>query len=673
MPIPGGGKVISHKEMRFSMRRNRSLSLFIAIAVLAIITACNPSGSNGNPIIIQNPGSKVESVDFVSQFSTSQILQDIAAEDPRISVEYKVLEDSGAETQLHLILRSSDSVAASSSPVNLQAIATFTDYVLNGKTLNGSLVFTILNATKDESSETYSFADATYTASTTDDAGTAYTLSVSIGTRTQTVSVAGLEGTIATGSITINADSTGSMTATSVEEDTFKGSFTVGTEEIPAAEANEEFAEGGNGTEQNPYIVTSLDELKKLSNLSGSETVTYVRLSNSLTIDANDAIPAFSNIILDGGNNTISISGTPDDSDEDSVRLFTSVQNSTIKNLTYAIENSKSFIRETHGDVTLENITLEGLVTVESNNTSGFVTYAYPITGSGEDSTLSFINCTNNADFIDTMGCYGAPFVAIALASNSNVEEVNLVFTDCTNNGYIFYANGVGLLVGNMYKASQAWFYPGTITVEGFRNTNTVTGFKRAEFVNGMSNTAHDAEKGEWGAAPASGADLIKPLEGGDVGITSSSEGKISFDVSNLSADLRSDAEEVTLVGYVYVGYTDGGLNGEKVGNYASYSIELIDPIDISSTDMSFDAPVTKVCNSTTAAGAAADADGIVTVGETKYWYIDLPRMYAYFGSDQDRKDSGTFSKYCAIVRNAEGRIIAMSDVTSTMQGIIQN
>lgn len=655
------------------MRRNRSLSLFIAIAVLAIITACNPSGSNGNPIIIQNPGSKVESVDFVSQFSTSQILQDIAAEDPRISVEYKVLEDSGAETQLHLILRSSDSVAASSSPVNLQAIATFTDYVLNGKTLNGSLVFTILNATKDESSETYSFADATYTASTTDDAGTAYTLSVSIGTRTQTVSVVGLEGTIATGSITINADSTGSMTATSVEEDTFKGSFTVGTEEIPAAEANEEFAEGGNGTEQNPYIVTSLDELKKLSNLSGSETVTYVRLSNSLTIDANDAIPAFSNIILDGGNNTISISGTPDDSDEDSVRLFTSVQNSTIKNLTYAIENSKSFIRETHGDVTLENITLEGLVTVESNNTSGFVTYAYPITGSGEDSTLSFINCTNNADFIDTMGCYGAPFVAIALASNSNVEEVNLVFTDCTNNGYIFYANGVGLLVGNMYKASQAWFYPGTITVEGFRNTNTVTGFKRAEFVNGMSNTAHDAEKGEWGAAPASGADLIKPLEGGDVGITSSSEGKISFDVSNLSADLRSDAEEVTLVGYVYVGYTDGGLNGEKVGNYASYSIELIDPIDISSTDMSFDAPVTKVCNSTTAAGAAADADGIVTVGETKYWYIDLPRMYAYFGSDQDRKDSGTFSKYCAIVRNAEGRIIAMSDVTSTMQGIIQN
>ena len=205
------------------MRRNRSLSLFIAIAVLAIITACNPSGSNGNPIIIQNPGSKVESVDFVSQFSTSQILQDIAAEDPRISVEYKVLEDSGAATQLHLILRSSDSVAASSSPVNLQAIATFTDYVLNGKTLNGSLVFTILNATKDDSSETYSFADATYTASTTDDAGTAYTLSVSIGTRTQTVSVVGLEGTIATGSITINADSTGSMTATSVEEDTFKG------------------------------------------------------------------------------------------------------------------------------------------------------------------------------------------------------------------------------------------------------------------------------------------------------------------------------------------------------------------------------------------------------------------------------------------------------------------
>ena len=654
------------------MRRNRSLSLFIAIAVLAIITACNPSGSNGNPIIIQNPGSKVESVDFVSQFNTSQILQDIAAEDPRISVEYKVLEDSGAETQLHLILRSSDSVAASSSPVNLQAIATFTDYVLNGKTLNGSLVFTILNATKDESSETYSFADATYTASTTDDAGTAYTLSVSIGTRTQTVSVAGLEGTIATGSITINADSTGSMTATSVEEDTFKGSFTVGTEEIPAAEANEEFAEGGNGTEQNPYIVTSLDELKKLSNLSGSETMTYVRLSNSLTIDANDAIPAFSNIILDGGNNTISISGTPDDSDEDSVRLFTSVQNSTIKNLTYAIENSKSFIRETHGDVTLENITLDGLVTVESNNTSGFVTYAYPITGSGEDSTLSFINCTNNADFIDTMGCYGAPFVAIVLASNSNAEEVNLVFTDCTNNGYIFYANGAGLLVGNMYEASQAWFYPGTITVEGFRNTNTVTGFKRAEFVNGMSNTAHDAEK-EWGAAPASGADLIKPLEGGDVGITSSSEGKISFDVSNLSADLRSDAEEVTLVGYVYVGYTDGGLNGEKVGNYASYSIELIDPIGISLTDMPFDVPVTEVCNSTTAAGAAADADGIVTVGETKYWYIDLPGMYAYFGSDQDRKDSGTFSKYCAIVRNAEGRIIAMSDVTSTMQGIIQN
>ena len=672
MPILGGGKVISHKEMRFSMRRNRSLSLFIAIAVLAIITACNPSGSNGNPIIIQNPGSKVESVDFVSQFNTSQILQDIAAEDPRISVEYKVLEDSGAETQLHLILRSSDSVAASSSPVNLQAIATFTDYVLNGKTLNGSLVFTILNATKDESSETYSFADATYTASTTDDAGTAYTLSVSIGTRTQTVSVAGLEGTIATGSITINADSTGSMTATSVEEDTFKGSFTVGTEEIPAAEANEEFAEGGNGTEQNPYIVTSLDELKKLSNLSGSETMTYVRLSNSLTIDANDAIPAFSNIILDGGNNTISISGTPDDSDEDSVRLFTSVQNSTIKNLTYAIENSKSFIRETHGDVTLENITLDGLVTVESNNTSGFVTYAYPITGSGEDSTLSFINCTNNADFIDTMGCYGAPFVAIVLASNSNAEEVNLVFTDCTNNGYIFYANGAGLLVGNMYEASQAWFYPGTITVEGFRNTNTVTGFKRAEFVNGMSNTAHDAEK-EWGAAPASGADLIKPLEGGDVGITSSSEGKISFDVSNLSADLRSDAEEVTLVGYVYVGYTDGGLNGEKVGNYASYSIELIDPIGISLTDMPFDVPVTEVCNSTTAAGAAADADGIVTVGETKYWYIDLPGMYAYFGSDQDRKDSGTFSKYCAIVRNAEGRIIAMSDVTSTMQRIIQN
>ena len=434
---------------------------------------------------------------FVKGFSTEQIIRDIAGRNSDITVEYKVLSDEQTQA-IRTFASATPMPLANESSVKIEAIATFTGYNLNGRILYGSMVFTFSATTTDNSK--YEVTD--YTAGSTDSDGQSHSLRISIGTYTESVTLENLSGTIEASAEISTGSSEASITITSITEDAYNGSFNVGGENVPAAVASGEFDEGEDGTEANPYSLDNLDDLKKLSNFSASDdSKIYAELTGSITISMSDYIDAFSNIVLDGNGYSITTIGTSDNSNA-VYYVFEGVTNSTIRNLTYNINSEKPLIQQTRGDVILDGIILNGHVDITGNNTSGFVSYAYPITGSGTNSTLTFNNCVNNADFIDSMGSYGAPFVAIVLASDGNAEGVNLEFNNCENNGDIFYANGAGLLVGNMYRADndtdnrpETWFYPSTITVNNFTNAGSVNSFKRAEFINFRNRAAKEQDR----------------------------------------------------------------------------------------------------------------------------------------------------------------------------------
>ena len=649
------------------MKRKIYFSVLLIVTILLMATACKPSGSQLPPWLITPPSQNPDSADFVKGFSTEQIIRDIAGKNSDITVEYKVLSDEQTQA-IRTFASATPMPLANESSVKIEAIATFTGYNLNGRILYGSMVFTFSATTTDNSK--YEVTD--YTAGSTDSDGQSHSLRISIGTYTESVTLENLSGTIEASAEISTGSSEASITITSITEDAYNGSFNVGGENVPAAVASGEFDEGEDGTEANPYSLDNLDDLKKLSNFSASDdSKIYAELTGSITISMSDYIDAFSNIVLDGNGYSITTIGTSDNSNA-VYYVFEGVTNSTIRNLTYNINSEKPLIQQTRGDVILDGIILNGHVDITGNNTSGFVSYAYPITGSGTNSTLTFNNCVNNADFIDSMGSYGAPFVAIVLASDGNAEGVNLEFNNCENNGDIFYANGAGLLVGNMYRADndtdnrpETWFYPSTITVNNFTNAGSVNSFKRAEFINGMSNSAHDKQI-SWGVSEGdySGGDLIWTIQSEGISISETSENMISFTIDNKDA-----VAEISLIGYVYVGYFSGS---EKIGNYASYSIELIDPISISSADLSTSIPVTEVCGPEYAEGQNP-VNGIVTVNGKNYWLIDIPGYEVRLGSDTGSSDPVSFSKYCAVARDAEGRIITMADVTSTMTSIISN
>ena len=157
--------------------------------------------------------------------------------------------------------------------------------------------------------------------------------------------------------ITVQKDSSGNITtvvipqSATVSTSRVDGSFSSGSETITVVES-EGLASGGSGTENDPFIIKTADELISVSELGESrEDKTYVEISNDLSFPANRQVEPIKNMVISGADNgiTITITGSEDDS-ESSRWLFNSLTNSSVANIeyrTYSRNNSSQCLYTT--------------------------------------------------------------------------------------------------------------------------------------------------------------------------------------------------------------------------------------------------------------------------------------------------------------------------------------
>ena len=190
----------------------------------------------------------------------------------------------------------------------------------------------------------------------------------------------------------------------------------------PAATA---FA-GGSGTEDDPYLIASVEQLQ--SELFESTTNSYhykliadIDLSKAEVVNSygSDAMVGkyFYNSTFDGNGHTITVSGNGG--------LFRDVESSTIKNLTLNFNESSNYSTLTMylTSSVIENVTTEGSVD-ELYPNCGLLSY-------NTSGKCQFIGCTNNAN-ID--GYSGKNISIFGGLLQTNAEAV---YEDCVNNGFV--------------------------------------------------------------------------------------------------------------------------------------------------------------------------------------------------------------------------------------------
>ena len=183
---------------------------------------------------------------------------------------------------------------------------------------------------------------------------------------------------------------------------------------------------GGNGTETNPYLINSVEQLQNSIFNSADNSAHYKLLADIDLSEASCVKEDYGNIMVgeylynstfDGNGYTISVSGNS--------RLFDKVRNSTIKNLNINYNNCSD------GYITLSMYLTNSIV--ENVITEGLVNNLYPNTGLlsyNTNGNCKFINCVNNANITGYPGDYSIAIFGGAL-------EGNVIYEGCINNGIV--------------------------------------------------------------------------------------------------------------------------------------------------------------------------------------------------------------------------------------------
>lgn len=405
-----------------------------------------------------------------------------------------------------------------------------------------------------------------------------------------------------------------------------------------------------DGSEAHPFRIETWSELKNIASLKSVGATTYVMIMNDIEIPADEYIEdPVKNFVISGTEEGVRL--TVSNATESNGNLFEIVDDTIIRNITYDMGSQlKAFICSAFGDVTLENIILEGNIEVRSNNETGFVIYGnwYPGYESVADCNITFINCVNKADFNDVVGnCYGAPFISFTW--NDGTYKTNLIFDGCSNEGDLFYGQWASILIGNAYLGME----PGSVIIRnGFTNTGRIGSFLVTAFVS-HNDTVEDVLKYDNCEEPdLEGQTYLREREG------------LSFAENSWNVTSVNDkVVRVGLLGRLYIGFFK---DGTEIEHAANYTLEITSSSDMSGNVFTMAKPASFAVIGSRDYTESAPEDGtLVTKDGNQYWYVGETDkgLYSVPGNPSEEDGIAEFTKYYLAGYDADGNAIVMVEL----------
>ena len=611
----------------------------IAVLIACALISCSPSGGTGPIIIGGNGGSGTEAAltDVAKNIDEGKALIDAMNDAEGTDIGYL----NGPASASIMALSADDTPTAGSKTVYIRV--TFSGYDNGSCTINsGHIDYTL---TVNAGSTVTTNNDVAYTAS-------ASNLSVSVSGSSRgsiTVTGTGLAGTISEISATATAEGSVeleiSQNAVSTPSKT-QGSYSSGNTTVSNAEASGA-AEGGDGTEANPYEISTAEQLIDLPNLALTEGTTYVEIVNDIQLPSDATIGAIDDFHIEGAGNGIRLSFITSASGKNAVYLFTKATDTTLSNIIYEIYEPKILFSDVYGTMVLDKITAEGSITFNNSNISAFISYTN--WGSTAPCTVTFRECVNSVDFTDMGNNYGAPFVAFSSG------DTDFVFDSCRNEGNLFYGNWASILIGN---ANPGQGFPKSVEIKNsFVNTGTISSFGTIAFCSHNKDT----DEKVIGRNLVQGFDEnVMHLENSGMTLSATENGSWKITVD---AGLSEKIAKVELFGHLYISIQDS--TGKEVMHYAHYNFPIATAA--SESDFVFTKPESfKVIGSKNYTGPAAETNTIVEQNGQKYWFVDSPYDEYETSAGQNSTDgTAEFAKYYIIGYDANGKAVAkVSDIT---------
>ena len=611
----------------------------IAVLIACVLISCSPSGGTGPIIIGGNGGSGTEAAltDVAKNIDEGKALIDAMNGAEGTDIEY--LNPASASI---MALSADDTSTADSKTVCIRVMFSGSGYNNGSCTINSGYIDYTLTVNAGSTATTNK--DVAYTAS-------ASNLSVSVSGSSRgsiTVTGTGLAGTIseisateAEGNITLTISNTAESTPSKTQ-----GSYSSGNTTVSNAEASGA-AEGGDGTEANPYEISTAEQLIDLPNLALTEGTTYVEIVNDIQLPSDATIGAIDDFHIEGAENGIRLSFITSASGKNAVYLFTKATDTTLRNIIYEIYEPKILFSDVYGTMVLDKITAEGSITFNNNNISAFISYTN--WGSTAPCTVTFRECVNSVDFTDMGNNYGAPFVAFSSG------DTDFVFDSCRNEGNLFYGNWASILIGN---ANPGQGFPKSVEIKNsFVNTGTISSFGTIAFCSHNKDT----DEKVIGRKLVQGFDEnVMHLENAGMTLSATENGSWKITVD---AGLSEKIAKVELFGHLYISIQDS--TGKEVMHYAHYNFPIATAA--SESDFVFTKPKSfKVIGSKNYTGPAAETNTIVEQNGQKYWFVDSPYDEYETSAGQNSTDgTAEFAKYYIIGYDANGKAVAkVSDIT---------
>lgn len=218
--------------------------------------------------------------------------------------------------------------------------------------------------------------------------------------------------------------------------------------------------ENGDGSEENPLLITSADEFKAAASASKS-----MKLLKDISIPAETHYNTFSGVI-DGNGYRLTVENPPMTvtySDYAEYGLF-AYFSGEVKNLKYETNGFKALALYAKGNVVFNNVDTYGDMNGADTNVGPYVVHVLA------NANLSFVDCNNYANIIDKMGGnhYGAAFVG----GYMNSATTAISFKNCNNYGDLYFGLNAAFLIGNSSNINAD-----KITVENCYNYGTILAF----------------------------------------------------------------------------------------------------------------------------------------------------------------------------------------------------
>ena len=281
------------------------------------------------------------------------------------------------------------------------------------------------------------------------------------------------DGQISMSNVTVSGTNTGSNA-----EEKFPGSVAMNGEQKLFA--------NGTGTETDPYIISSINELKILANSVKNVGVTYegkyFKVADGMVLNLSgekwESIGTLSHKFMgtfDG--NGATVKGLTDNGEFGCYGLFGYISGAKIKNIvftdvnmTYNGSNRGALVGYLYGTNTIENIEVSGKI-IGNDYVGGIA--GRPYLNDTNPGTLTISNCINNATIEGKLKVGGI----IGYARADVAGSTKTIVKNCKNNGNV---------TGDYTGGIAGWAF--NAELKGCTNTGNVTGKTSAGGVVGNTN-----------------------------------------------------------------------------------------------------------------------------------------------------------------------------------------